>query len=203
MLTEEMLAFQKYGVEYRFDEEHNLMPHKKYFYAMQEFPNAVIVTADDDVVYPTNWLEELYASYKKHPDAISARRVHYIQIKDDELLPYDQWKDQCRDHTEPSMRLIATGNAGVLYPPHCFDAEAFNIDAIEELCVRTDDLWLKCMEVRNKRAVVWVKNWKVRPATIDGENNSRLQDENVFTGNNDIVLKNLMSRYSLTAKDFQ
>lgn len=202
-LTDEMLAFQKYGVEFRFDEKHNLMPHKKYFYAMQEFTDAIIVTADDDVVYPTNWLEELYTSYKKYPDAISARRVHYIQIKDDKLLPYDQWKDQCRNHLEPSMRLIATGNAGVLYPPHCFDKEVFNKDAIKELCIRTDDLWLKCMEVRNKRPVVWVKNWKVKPATIDGENNSKLQDENIFTGNNDTILNKLMLRYSLSAKDFQ
>ena len=201
-LTKEMLEFQKYGVEFRFDEKLNLMPHKKYFYAMQEYPDAIIVTADDDVVYPTNWLKELYASYKNYPDAISARRVHYIQIKDDSLLPYDHWKDQCRNHLKPSMRLIATGNAGVLYPPHCFDNEAFNVDAINELCLRTDDLWLKCMEIRNHKPVVWVKNWKVKPATIDRENNSKLQDENIFTGNNDLILKKIMSKYLLSAKDF-
>ena len=143
MLTETMLKYQKYGIEYRFDEEENLMPHKKYFYAMQEYPDAVIVTADDDIIYPRNWLESLYRSYKMYPNSVSARRVHYIKIKGKEFAPYDHWEDQCRRIKQPSMRLIATGNSGVLYPPHCFDKKAFDIDAIKKTCLRADDIWLK------------------------------------------------------------
>ena len=201
ILTEEMKRYEEYGVEYRFDSTKNLMPHKKYFYAMQEFPDSIVVTADDDVIYPNNWLKSLYYSYKVFPEAVSARRVHFIKIKDGELLPYDHWKDQCRDLLIPSMRLIATGNGGVLYPPGCFDKEAFNYSVIEELCLRTDDIWLKCMEIRNRIPVVWVKNWQVRPATVDSKDNQRLQDENVFTGNNDIVLNKIMCYYSLSVKD--
>lgn len=202
-LTEEMHKYQQYGVEYRFDTENNLMPHKKYFYAMQEYPNAIIITADDDVVYPTNWVSTLYESYKKYPKAISARRVHYINCDEEKLLPYDSWKDQCRNIHSPSMRLIATGNSGVLYPPNCFDSEAFNIDAIKSICLRADDLWLKCMEIRNGIPVVWVRNWQVKPATIDEKNNTKLQDENIFTGNNDVILQKLMKKYSLKVADFK
>lgn len=202
MLTESMLMYEKYGVEYRFDEKENLMPHKKYFYAMQEFPDAVIVTADDDVIYPRYWLKSLYQSYKKYPDAVSARRVHLIKRNGRKLLPYDYWEDQCRRIKTPSMSLIATGNSGVLYPPHCFDSSAFDIEGIKKTSLRADDIWLKCMEVKNKVPVVWVQNWQVMLPEIDSSENEKLSDENVFTGTNDEVLHNVMAYLNLSTIDF-
>mgnify|MGYP005769177271 CR=1 FL=1 len=203
MLTEEMKFYQNYGVEYRFDKTMNIMPHKKYFYAMQEFENSIVVTADDDVIYPRNWLKSLYDSYKHNPNAVSARRVHQIKFDGQgRVIPYDKWKDQCRNIRKPSKQLIATGNSGVLYPPKCLHIEAFDKDAITNLCLRSDDLWLKCMEIKNDTPVVWVKNWQVKPASIDSENNSRLQDENIFTGKNDFVLRVIMEYCSITDSDF-
>ena len=201
-ITRSMKRFEKYGVEYRIDQTQNLMPHKKYFYAMQEFPDAVIITADDDVIYPSNWLSSLYTSYKKYPHAISARRVHYISKKDGKLEPYDHWIDQYRKLKTPSMSLIAIGNGGVLYPPHCFNKTAFDTERIKRLCLRTDDLWLKCMEVLQSIPVVWVKNWLVDPATIDFAKNERLSDANIFTGKNDDILRELMNNLSLKDEMF-
>ena len=40
-LTKGMLSLKEYGVEYRFDKELNLKPHKKYIYAIQEFPDDI------------------------------------------------------------------------------------------------------------------------------------------------------------------
>lgn len=204
MMTATMRKFQDYGVEYRFDKTMNLMPHKKYYYAMQEYPHSIIVTADDDIIYPRNWLKTLYESYKLYPNAVSARRVH--QIKFDEqgkMISYDKWKDQCRSLKKPSKQLVATGNGGILYPPKCLPKTAFNVDVIKQLCLRTDDLWLKCMEVKNNVPVVWVKNWQVKPVSIDYEDNSRLQDENIFTGKNDLVMRAIMKYCSITDKNFE
>ena len=204
MLTEEMIYFKKYGVEYRFDNELNLMPHKKYFYAMQEYKDSIVITADDDVIYPKNWLKTLYESYKHYPKAVSARRVHQIRFDEKgKMIPYDSWKDQCRSIKIPSKQLIATGNSGVLYPPNCFNADAFDVEAIMQLCLRTDDLWLKCMEIKNDIPVVWVKNWQVKPASIDAEDNARLQDENIFTGQNDQVLRLIMNHCSIKDENFR
>lgn len=204
MLTKEMLRFQEYGVEYRFDNNRNLMPHKKYFYAMQEFNESIIVTADDDVIYPKNWLKTLYESYLHFPNAVSARRVHWIRFDDSgRMLPYDHWKDQCRNIKKPSKQLIATGNGGVLYPPKSLHSDVFDTNAIMKLCLRADDLWLKCMEIKNDVPVVWVKNWQVKPASIDEKNNSRLQDENIFTGQNDHVLRSIMEYCSIKDNDFR
>lgn len=61
MITDEMHNFEKFGIEFRIDYEKNLMPHKKYYYAMQ---------ADDDIVYPRDWLRSLYQSYLKYPSSL-------------------------------------------------------------------------------------------------------------------------------------
>lgn len=202
LLTKEMRDFEQYGIEYRFDEEKNLMPHKKYYYAMQEYPDSVIVTADDDIIYPIGWLESLYNSYKQYPNAISARRVHLMKKDNNDIAPYDSWEDQCRRIRRPSMSLIATGNSGVLYPPHCFGKEAFDIEAIENLCLRADDIWLKCLEVKYSIPVVWVKNWEVSLQDIDSESNEKLSDENVFTGTNDGVLEKVLDYLRISKEDF-
>ncbi|WP_049963024.1 glycosyltransferase family A protein [Ruminococcus sp. HUN007] len=202
MLSEKLLKYENYGVEFRFDDKENLMPHKKYFYAMQEFPDAVTVTADDDVIYPRDWLESLYRSYLKYPNAVSARRVHLMKRNNEEIAPYDYWEDQCRRIRKPSMSLIATGNSGVLYPPRCFDFTAFDIEAIKKTCLRADDIWLKCVEVKKKLPVVWVPNWQVMLPEIGTPNNEKLSDENVFTGTNDEVLYSVMMHLKLSASDF-
>ncbi len=202
MLTKAMLRYEKYGVEYRFDKKENLMPHKKYFYAMQEYPDSIVVTADDDVVYPRDWLLSLYKSYRKYPNAVSARRVHLMKKKDGKLLPYDYWEDQCQKIRVPSMSLIATGNSGVLYPPHCFGQMAFDIDSIKKTSLRADDIWLKCMEIKHRIPVVWVPNWQVMLPEIDSSENEKLSDENVFTGTNDEVLHAVMKYVGITINDF-
>ena len=41
--TNEMLSLKQYGIEYRIDSTQNLRSYKKFYYSMQEYPNAVIV----------------------------------------------------------------------------------------------------------------------------------------------------------------
>ena len=199
-ITEEMKSYEAYGVEFRIDGEKNLKPHKKYYYAMREFPDSIVVTADDDVFYPREWMQKLYDSYLRHPKAVNAWRVHYIQMKNGRIQPYNYWIDQIRSVRKPSKRLIAIGNGGILYPPGIFDDDLFETDAIESLCLGADDLWLKCHEIRKNVPVVWVKSMKVDPVPIPSEKS--LSSENVFTGKNDKILREIMDYLKLDDSDF-
>ena len=202
-ITEEMHELEKYGIEYRFDSSDNLMPHGKYFYAMKDYPDSIIVTADDDVVYPRNWLKSLYDSYKQYPNAVSARRVHQIIVHNNAVIPYNSWKDQCRSITSPSHQLLATGTSGVLYPPKCFDDEVFNVKVIKDICLRADDLWLKCMEIRDDIPVVWVKNWEVALTELESTMNQKLSTDNVLNCRNDEILNKLLEYYHISATKFR
>ena len=127
----------------------NLKPHKKYFYALQEYTEDLIVTVDDDLLYSSNLLSSLYRSYLQWPLAVSAVRVHLMLLSEDKrILPYNSWirETDCCLYT-PSMQLFATGGAGTLYPPNLFRKEFFDRNAIHANCPIADDLWLKAMEL--------------------------------------------------------
>ena len=127
----------------------DLKPHKKYFFALQEYKQDLIVTIDDDLLYPEHMLENLYQCWLRHPKAVSAVRAHLMLLTEDgQIRPYSQWvkeTDVCQD--QPSMQLFATGGAGALYPPELFPAEAFDKAAVLENCLWADDLWLKAVEL--------------------------------------------------------
>lgn len=198
-LPESMKKFEKYGVEFKYDTTDNIRSHKKYYYAMQEFPEAVIVTADDDIIYPQDWLCSLLQSYEKYPNCISARRVH-LMVRDEcgKLKVYNHWIDQYRKEVNPSFSLIATGNAGVLYPPHCIDIQAFNIEKIRKLCLQADDIWLKCMAQLHGTRYVWVKNNEVDLPEVQGEKKTSLSEANVMENKNDLYLNCVMKNYRIT-----
>ena len=131
----------------------NLGSHKKYFYAMQEFPDDIIVTVDDDIIYHPHAIQTLYRSYLKFPQAVSALRTALCMFDDDgELLPYFFWFSPFVKMVErPTMQLTAIGINGILYPPHALDARVFDKKLMLKLCTSNhitsgDDLWLKMHE---------------------------------------------------------
>lgn len=202
-LPNSMRQFEKYGIEFRYDPKKNLRSHKKYFYAMQDFPNAVVVTADDDIIYPSDWLKSLLQSYRKFPDAISARRVHLMRRAEESLLlPYNYWKDQYRKCLMPSHSLFATGNAGILYPPNCLDGRVFDDEAFVKLCYEADDVWLKCMALLKNTKVVWVPNNEVDLPEVEDDMQTGLSQTNVGANKNDMYLKNVMEAYNIEGKRF-
>lgn len=167
----------------------DLKPHKKYFYALQEFTDDLVVTVDDDLMYPKDMLECLYKSYLMYPNAVSTLRAHLILISENgEVLPYSSWikeTDACM--YEPSMQLIATGGAGVLYPPNIFRKEFFDTEAIKETCLWADDLWLKAMQTVSEVPVV-VARKSEHLRYLPGSQDEALCHTNVDQNLNDVQL---------------
>lgn len=191
MVTAEMRSLEKYGIEYRCSME-NLKPHKKYFFAMQEFPQSLVVTVDDDLVYPKDLVRSLFMGWKNHPDCVCARRVHKMTFNSDgKLKAYNDWMFECRQQTVPSHLLVATSGAGVLYPPGCLDKRAFDAESIKRNCLDADDIWLKAMELLNGTKVFWVKNTMVHPPVVDGSQQTALCHTNVMKNRNDVYIANM------------
>ncbi|MBR4227264.1 MAG: glycosyltransferase [Candidatus Methanomethylophilaceae archaeon] len=189
-LPAELLSLMDKGLEIRFCED--LKPHKKYFFAMQEAPDAIVITLDDDVEYMEDTVELLLKSYTMFPHAVSAMRVHRVSSTEKGLSPYGSW-DYNDDtfYRNPSMAAMATGVGGVLYPPESIPKEAFDADAIKESCLMADDLWLKVNEVRNNvPTVLAAPNRPMR--YIDGTQESALWKTNKTLGDNDRQLEGIL-----------
>jgi len=133
----------------------NLKPHKKYFYALKKYKNSIIITVDDDLIYEKDFVECLINSYKKFPYAISALRTHIMNKKGNEFVSYKDFKKEQNDIINiPSMQLLATTGGGTLFPPNIFNFELFDKNIIKNLCIHTDDLFLKVLEAISDIPVV-------------------------------------------------
>lgn len=142
----------------------NIGSHKKYFYAMQEYPEDIIVTVDDDTFYHPDTLQTLMDTHVRFPHAVVARTASLVLL-DSKLnpIPISEWLFDFQSFTEPSMLLISIGVGGVLYPPHSVSKKIFDKEFILETCTVNgqtfgDDLLLKVGEMLNNTTVVSVKS---------------------------------------------
>lgn len=189
--------YEKYGFELHWHEE-DLGPHKKYYYAMQEYPEDIIITIDDDVCYKKTMIEELINYHNKYPKAVIARRAHLVTwMQDGMIAPYEKWyMETLRYIGIPRMDLVATGCSGILYPPHLFKTEIFNKKMFMEKAPYADDLWLKVMELYSKIPVVLTKEYFDDVGLGDYSANGLYTAQN-SNGGNDVQLYALLNAYGV------
>ena len=170
----------------------DLRPHKKYFYTVQRYPDQPLIIVDDDTIYNPRMAETLLESYKDHPHAISCMRGNLILFTPDgEFRSYDNWVYDYRvKRGEPTYQLLPTGVGGVLYPPHSIPQEALNVDAIQEVAIDADDLWLKFFATANGYPAVLARE-TLEYVTVEGSQDVGLWNSNVFEGKNDLVLESI------------
>ncbi len=189
-LPDSLLSYLDKGLEIRFVQG-DLKPHKKYYYAMQEFPDNPIVTLDDDVIYPEDTLSKLWNSYQSFPHAVSAIRAHRIAITDGQIGKYNEWtQNEPLFYRRPSMLAFATGVGGVLYPPGCMPAVAFDKNLIEKHCLLGDDIWLKCMEILTSTPTVSA-DIDASFAYVEGTQDTALWRNNQSKGYNDAYFSDI------------
>lgn len=176
----------------------NLYAYKKLIPALQKFPNEIIVTADDDVLYPIDWLERLYSSYQIEPSSIHAHRARQMKFaQNGRLQQYSKWDIIKGDHPS-SLKVFPTGVGGVLYFPGCFDDDILNENLIIELCPTADDIWFKAMSLKKgvkcKKASgdVWD-----RIIELNKSQEKALWHANLLNGQNDEQIKKVFDYYNL------
>lgn len=200
--TPKMHALEQYGIEYR-TMPGDLKPHKKYIHAMQEFPDDIIITVDDDLIYAKDVIETLMKTHARYPNAVCARRVHKMTKKaDGTIASYNDWLGEYCGCDTPSHALIATGVGGVLYPPHCLYEKAFDEELIMALSLKADDIWLKFMELLNGTYVVWTPCKFPMPDLIEKEQKTSLKSENVGQNKNDVYFANVQKYFQVQSDDF-
>ncbi|MDY6045688.1 MAG: hypothetical protein SPI87_01490 [Anaerobutyricum sp.] len=181
------------GLEIRFCED--LKPHKKYYDAIRQWPDYYIITADDDIFYPENHIEQLWKGHEKYRNSVICHWSHRIEFDvSGQFQPYNNWVDNGEDI--PSYATLAVGCNGVLYPPGSLPEETFHMDKIRKNSLYTDDLWLKCMEILNKRKTVNCNEVPLIYFNVLSTKNTGLWKSNTGESrNNDIIWSRLMEMY--------
>lgn len=194
-----VLSFKEKGLEIKWC--NNIKSYKKLIPALKEFPNAVIVTADDDIYYPVEWLEKLYNSYQKEPQYIHCHRAHKILFDSNiKILPYKMWEHETYNQ-QPDYINFFTGAGGVLYPQGCLNTDVLNEELFTSLAPNADDIWFWAMAViQGTKIKVVEDNIKQltyinpeRELGLNGE--ATLCSQNCGNGQNDIQLAQVLTHY--------
>jgi len=162
--TEELQNLQSRGLEIRFVKD--VGPHTKLFYALRSYPDASIMTFDDDIVYPINMIQTLFMQHLRFPKAVIGNWVRELAFdngkvmgirKGQLLTPPNLYKDleqAKRFEPKPSLAGFPYGTSGVLYPPKALHSRVFEIDTFKKLCPKEDDIWFRAMGILNNTPVV-------------------------------------------------
>lgn len=176
--------------------EKDLRSFSKLIPTLKNHPDSIIVTADDDILYPVGWLEKLIASYKKEPHLIHCHRAHRIVMENMQFLPYNKWLFEHKDSSISYWNFL-TGVGGVLYPPNCLHKDVFKIEKFQELCPLADDIWFWAMALLNNTKIKIIENPYTKLSYVEGsqEIDSCLWKTNVSHNKNDIQLQNVLKEY--------
>jgi len=160
-LPAEVLALEKNGLTIRWCDD--LRSYKKIIPALENYPDDIIIIADDDVFYPDDWLLKLYQAHLKTPQAVIGHRLHRIRLnKRGRPRPYKKWSKNVT-RTTPSFRNFVTGCGGCLYPPHSLHPDVIKREVFQDIAPHADDIWLWAMAVLNnvKIRTFWTRHRKV------------------------------------------
>ena len=176
----------------------NTRSYKKLLPTRAAYPDARIVTIDDDLLYAPWALAELIAAADENPGAIVGHRGWEIDGQPGRLEPYVNWARAGR--STPSERVFLTSGAGVLFPPGILcDDYLFDIDLAEELCPNADDIWFWAVARLSGTPLICLGNHELRPLRRLKET-ANLQKINREGGENDVKLEKTINRLWLASR---
>ncbi len=137
--------------------DNDIRSYRKLVPALNDFPDAVIVTIDDDAVYHPDMLAKLLEWHEKYPNAVWAHRAKYISLG----KPYRTWRKYrwysfLFRRVQINFRTLQTGCGGVLYPPHSLRKEMIDEHLFTRIAPTTDDIWFWAAAVTNRVPVAAV-----------------------------------------------
>lgn len=194
-LPENLLRLQERGLTIRFCDD--LRSHKKYFYTLREYPQDLVILADDDLFYPRDTIQKLLQMHRQWPQDICCITG---QIIEPEFTSFPSlWRnpkpeEHCWQHSD---RLQPYTGSGTLIPPDALDSNVFDTAAIRELCPYADDLWITFMAHRHGTRVSTLKKWRAFPVTIYGTAEGSLYYINGEGKQNDVQWQNLLDHYGV------
>lgn len=198
-IPKKLKRLQKRGLIINFVEE-NLRSYKKLFYTLKDYKESLIITIDDDTIYPSWFIKTIYKKYKIYPTCIIGYRCSHM-VKEDNfsLKPYLSWPQTKMG--KPSFNTFSTGVGGILYPPNSLNKEVFNKGLLLKKCPLGDDIWFKAMGLLNNTKTAQVfNNSRLFHIISKSQKDSLWKHNNGLQNRNDIQLKAVFDHYGLYKK---
>lgn len=187
------------GLEIRLCED--VRSYTKLVHAIETFPESILISVDDDMLYPIDFVERLYKAYQRNPKNVYFYRGHYMLFNPDGTpKSYNDWVSHGARGCD--IFNIPTGVSGILYPPKCYHEDILNKDLFLKLCPHADDVWFKVMTYLKGTVCEKVEtfNYDKLFIPLDVDVRSSLQQLNVVNGENDEQIRRVFNYYNISVK---
>ena len=188
---------EKRGLEICYCED--IRSYTKLIPTLEVYPNSVIVTVDDDMIYTPDFIEHLANAYQKDNAKIYFYRGHKIVFdKKGNLASYLNWVKAGANGS--SILNLPTGVCGVLYPPNCFHKDVTNRKVFMDICPYADDIWFKAMSLLNGvecEKIETGKDANEKFVYVETAVLYSLSNVNNVQGMNDVQISKVFEKYNL------
>ena len=176
-------------------------PYTKLIPALHDFPDANIITVDDDQIYSFNMIDRLVRAHHTYPQAVCYNYARKIKLKDqNHFAPYLSFEHVFNSSYSTSPTYLALGYNGVLYPAHSLHPDVTNEELFRKLSPYADDIWYKAMELLQGTPVVALprcKSWTDMIFEDLSMQETALILINIDQGKNDDQFKAVFDHYNL------
>ncbi|WP_410219069.1 glycosyltransferase [Paracoccus sp. (in: a-proteobacteria)] len=122
----------------------NWRSYKKIVPTLLACPGAHVVTADDDLYYPADWLEQLVSAAHQGATVACLRAHRVVMATPERPAAYEAWQHNI-SVTRAGAEVFPTGVSGVIYAPGVFHPDVTREDLFTRLAPSADDVWLYWM----------------------------------------------------------
>jgi hypothetical protein len=164
----ELVNFKKINLIFTKD----LGPHTKLIPCLKEHWNqdCIIITVDDDRIYPNNLVEIFYKNYLRENCIITCRSKRMVFENKDlsSIKKYQKWHN--KTHGKDLLN-FSLGVDGVLYKPEFFTEDVFDTQGIMYSSTE-DDVWFNLIRLIKKIPVFAIKeNLEIKSLEINNKIN--------------------------------
>jgi hypothetical protein len=137
----------------------NLGPGKKLIPALEKYPDADVITIDDDLKFNKHLFMELWKSHQENEDSIIATRCHIPKfLKCGYLAPYTEWNFDSKTFTQEDFPFVTAG-AGALFPANSIHFDVLDTEKYKDLSFSTDDAWYWLHAIRKRTRIVRIEGF--------------------------------------------
>tara|TARA_R110002167_G_scaffold106341_3_gene272853 strand:+ start:374 stop:1252 length:879 start_codon:yes stop_codon:yes gene_type:complete len=181
------------GTEFKIFKTDDTGPYKKIIPSIETFNDHFIVTADDDIYYPSWWLKLLLREYNGINSEIICYLAHEITFNKTSnfINPYNLWVRNKRRNVD-SLLGFPVGAGGVLYPPSSLDDLVSCQNIFLKECAMADDIWLFWMARKKGSTTKKTKRFFIPVCWPDSQKVGLLTN-NVQNNANDQKIKNMIN----------
>ncbi|QYJ98960.1 hypothetical protein K0J45_06970 [Shewanella alkalitolerans] len=203
-LPSTLIRLKNRGLEIRIVES-NIRSYKKLSYFClhsNDFNFDFVVTVDDDVFYPSYWLDKLYLKASSNPKSICCYRGKSIKFNNDSVDNYLNWSSESDVCNSNPFLLMPTGVSGVCYPKGVITSEFYDFDGIEKFCKYADDVWYKLCSIKNNYDAKLVLTDNIHFTPVLTSLAKGLEVYNVQNGLNEKQFNDSMNYLEVIKNDF-